>query len=229
MIYILFVAGIIAILIQDYKDAAFIFAVVLLNAIIGTIQEYRAEQSAHALQSLIKSRARVRRDGVQRQISAEELVLGDIVFLESGDKVPADIRLIKTKNLAIDESLLTGESIAAEKDPAPLEEETPVSDRKNMAYAGSSVASGRGTGIVVATGFYTEVGKIARTISESVGAKPPLVIRMERFARQISFIVLLSPGFWASLPLDRVCPSPMYLFWSWQWRFQPSPRVCRWR
>lgn len=190
LIYILLVAGIVALLMDDLKDALFIFAVILLNAVIGTVQEWRAEQSAHSLQQLLHIQARVQRDGNQKTVSAEDLVPGDAVLVESGDKIPADIRLIQVNNLSIDEAFLTGESMASEKACTVLKRDTQVSDRKNMAYAGATVLSGRGSGLVVATGSYTEVGKIARSVTEEVGAKPPLVIRMERFAQQISIVVL---------------------------------------
>lgn len=196
LIYILLIAGVVALLMQDYKDAVFIFAVILLNAVIGTVQEWRAEQSAHALQVLLKIKARVRRRGRILTVPAEEVVPGDILLVESGDKVAADMRLIQVNNLRIDESFLTGESLAVEKSEKTLPPVLPVSDRRNMAYAGSTVMSGRGVGVVVATGPYTEVGKIAKTISEEEGAKSPLVIRMEKFARQIALIVL---GFTAVL------------------------------
>lgn len=196
LIYILLIAGIVALLMQDYKDAVFIFAVILLNAVIGTIQEWRAEQSAHALQVLLKIKVRVRRMGRILTVPAEEIVPGDILLIESGDKVAADVRLIQVNNLRVDESFLTGESLPVEKTEKVLSADIPISDRSNMAYAGSTVLSGRGVGIVVATGPYTEVGKIAKTISEEEGAKPPLVIRMERFARQIAVVVL---GFTAVL------------------------------
>lgn len=196
LIYILLIAGVVALLMQDYKDAVFIFAVILLNAVIGTVQEWCAEQSAHALQVLLKIKARVRRRGRILTVPAEEVVPGDILLVESGDKVAADLRLIQVNNLRIDESFLTGESLAVEKSEKTLPPDLPVSDRRNMAYAGSTVMSGRGLGVVVATGPYTEVGKIAKTISEEEGAKPPLVIRMEKFARQIALVVL---GFTAVL------------------------------
>jgi magnesium-transporting ATPase (P-type) len=190
LIYVLLIAGALALVTGDVKDAIFILAVLVLNASIGTVQEYRAEQSAHALQKMIKMRARVRREGREFEVDAEELVPGDVVLLESGNRVPADLRLVQVNNLAIDESFLTGESIAATKKLDLLPRDAPVSDRHNMAYAGSIVVSGRGVGLVVATGRYTEVGKIARIVAEEEGAKPPLVVRMEKFARQISFVVL---------------------------------------
>lgn len=190
LIYILLIAGVVALLMQDYKDTVFIFAVILLNAVIGTIQEWRAERSAHALQVLLKIKARVRRMGRILTVPAEEIVPGDILLIESGDKVAADVRLIQVNNLRIDESFLTGESLPVEKTEKILSADIPISDRSNMAYAGSTVLSGRGVGIVVATGPYTEVGKIAKTISEEEGAKPPLVIRMEKFSHQIGFVIL---------------------------------------
>lgn len=190
LIYILLIAGFVSLLIQDYKDAIFIFAVVLLNAGIGTFQEYKAERSAAALQSLLKIYARVRRGGDEEQISAEELVPGDVVLLESGNRVPADMRLLAARNLDVDESFLTGESQAVQKHTEVLDVETGVSDRKNMVFAGATVVTGRGLGVVSATGTRTEVGKIAKTVAESAAAKPPLVIRMERFAKKVSFLVV---------------------------------------
>jgi magnesium-transporting ATPase (P-type) len=190
LIYILLAAGLIALLTGDVKDAVFILAVIVLNATIGTAQEYRAEQSAHALQKMLKVRARVRREGQQSYVDAEEVTPGDVVLIESGDKVPADLRLVQATNLAIDESFLTGESVAATKHLDLQDRDAPVGDRHNMAYAGSTVASGRGVGLVIATGKYTEVGKIAHTVAAEAGAKPPLVLRMEQFARQISVVVL---------------------------------------
>jgi len=190
LIYILLIAGVIAVLMDDLKDALFIFAVVTLNAVIGTYQEWRAEQKAHALQVLLKIKAKVRRGGRQQVIPAEDLVPGDVVLFESGDKVPADVRLTQVNKLSIDESFLTGESLPVEKSLTAVEESTPVSDRTNMAFAGATVITGRGVGLVVATGLKTEVGRIASSITETEGAKPPLLIRMERFAHQISYIVL---------------------------------------
>ncbi len=212
LIYILLVAGAIALLSGDVKDAVFILVVIALNATIGTAQEWRAEQSAHALQQLLKVRARVRRQGQQSMLDAEELVPGDVVLLESGDKVPADLRLVQLNNLAIDEAFLTGESIAAIKNVDLLPRETPVSDRHNIAYAGSTVISGRGLGLVIATSRYTEVGKIANTVAEEAGTKPPLVLRMEKFAHQITFIVLGFAGFLGLVALGRGMPFNDVLF-----------------
>jgi len=206
LIYILLIAGVIAVISGDLKDAIFILAVILLNTVIGTLQEYKAEQSAHSLQKLLRVQARIRRSGQQFTIDAIQLVPGDVVLLESGDKVPADLRLVQVNNLSIDESFLTGESMAAEKKVDLLEREVPVSDRRNIAYAGSTVSSGRGIGLVVASGRYTEVGKIARTVAEEEGAKPPLVLRMEKFSRQISVVVLAFASILGLISFSRGMP-----------------------
>ncbi|OYT73426.1 MAG: ATPase [Chloracidobacterium sp. CP2_5A] len=190
LIYILLIAGAVTLVIGDFKDAAFIFGVVILNAIFGTYQEWRAEQNAYALQSLLKIRSRVRRGGETLSVSAEDLVPGDIVLLESGDKVAADIRLTQVASLGVDEALLTGESMPIAKSTSPLAEATPVSDRLNMVFAGSLVVTGRGMGVVVDTGTRTEVGRIAQSLIEVASAKPPLLTRMERFSHQVGLVIL---------------------------------------
>jgi calcium-translocating P-type ATPase len=190
LIYILIAAGVLAIVMGDLTDAIFILGVVVLNAALGTFQEWKAEQSAASLQKLLRVTARVRRGQQSLEISADELVPGDWVFLESGARVPADLRLLEANNLAADEAFLTGESVAAEKRTGVLAEDSPVSDRRNMAFAGSLITTGRGAGVVVATGIRTEVGKIAKTVSSEEAAKSPLVIRMEIFAKQVSYAVV---------------------------------------
>lgn len=191
LIYILIAAAGLSIAIGDLKDSLFIFAVILLNAVLGTYQEWRALKSASKLQDLLHVSARVRRNGQVRTVDAEDLVPGDVVLLVSGDKVPADMRLVEdVRNLSIDESLLTGESVASGKSLPVLDEKTPVSDRDNMAFAGTVVATGKGTGVVVATGLDTEVGKIAREVTGSEASKSPLLIRMEEFTRQITYFVM---------------------------------------
>jgi magnesium-transporting ATPase (P-type) len=192
LIYVLLAAGLVAVLMGDATDAAFIFGVVLLNAGLGTFQEWKAEKSAASLQQLLKIVARVRRNGSDVELSADQLVPGDWVRLESGMRVPADLRLLESNNLAIDESFLTGESLASAKAPGPAAKDAPVADRHNMAYAGAIVTSGRAAGVVVATGLRTEVGKIAKSVTSAETTKPPLVIRMEQFARHVSFAVLIA-------------------------------------
>ncbi|MFO7560604.1 MAG: HAD-IC family P-type ATPase [Desulfobacterales bacterium] len=191
LIFILMAAAVASAAIGEAADALFILVVIALNSGLGAYQEYQAEKSAAGLQRLLKIKARVRRDGKEMDIPAEEVVPGDIVLLESGNKVPADLRLIKVNSLAADESFLTGESMASEKATESMSEDTGISDRKNMAFAGSTIASGRGLGIVIGTGRETQVGIIAHTVTESESGKPPLVIRMERFVRHISILVLV--------------------------------------
>jgi calcium-translocating P-type ATPase len=190
LIYVLLAAGVVAIFMGDVSDAGFIFGVVLLNAGLGTYQEWKAERHTASLQQLLRVTARVKRNGAFVDLAAEDIVPGDWVRLESGSRVPADLRILEASSLAVDEALLTGESVAAEKLTEVMDEGLPVSDRRKMAFAGTIVASGRATGVVVATGLRTEVGKIAKSVTSSQSAKPPLVIRMETFARQVSLVTL---------------------------------------
>lgn len=193
LIFILIAAAVVSVIIGEGKDAIFIFLVIFINSALGTYQEYKAEKSAASLQNLMKVKARVKRGDGQVELNAELLVPGDIVYLESGMKVPADLRLLSASNLSVDESFLTGESIATKKQTEVLPEEKPVGERSNMCFAGATVVSGRGVGVVTATAANTEVGKIAEDVSESKSAKPPLVHRMERFVKQISiFIIVMS-------------------------------------
>lgn len=188
LIYILLAAAAVSLILQELTDAGFIFIVLLLNATLGTIQEWNAERSAAALQKMLEIVARVRRGGQIGTVPARQLVPGDIVLLESGDRVPADLRLIDVNNLSIDESFLTGENIAPTKRLGDLPEESALGDQTNMAFAGSMVMSGRGVGAVVATATATQVGQIASSVAFAPSAKPPLLHRMERFAHQISYV-----------------------------------------
>ncbi|MDD4095228.1 MAG: HAD-IC family P-type ATPase [Oscillospiraceae bacterium] len=197
LIYILLAAAVFALIAGEFVDVIFIMAIILLNSVLGTYQEYSAEKSAAGLQKMMKIIARVRRSGRERELMSEELVPGDIVLLESGMKVPADLRLLEEDNLAIDESFLTGESNAANKSIEAIPEATVVSDRKNMAFAGSAVVTGRGLGIVVETGTSTQVGMIAGQVQSTESGKPPLVVRMEKFTRQIGVIVIVVSVFLA--------------------------------
>lgn len=207
LIYILLAAGVVSLVLGEHEDALFIFAVILINAALGAYQEFRAEQSAAALRSLLTIQARVQRDGQLQQLDAEELVPGDIVQLESGDRVPADLYLLRAQNLAVDEAFLTGESEAATKRAGePIAVDTPVADRPNLAYAGATAVTGRATGVVVATGLRTEIGQIARATTEGEEVRPPLVIRMERFVHVISLIVLVAAGALVAIALARGTP-----------------------
>ncbi len=190
LIYVLLFAAIISLIANEITDAFFIFIVLLLNSLIGSVQEYSAQKSAASLQQLITRIARVERQGEAYEINAEQLVPGDIVLLESGDKVPADCRLIDTHDLLIDESLLTGESAAVEKNAnCIIDSDSAISDHTNMVYSGTLVASGRARGIVVASGMSTQLGIIADAVLKGEQIKPPLLIRMHRFTVRIAMLV----------------------------------------
>jgi len=190
LIYILLIAALISFALGDEKDGIFILAVVFLNAAIGLVQEWKAEQSASRLQNLLRIIANVRRNGKDMTVESAAIVPGDIVLLESGSRVPADLRLFHAANLAVDESLLTGESVAVEKNLALAEEDASIGDRRNMAFGGTTVMTGRGMGVVTATGQKTEVGVIAKAVATTESSKPPLLIRMEVFSRNIGFLVV---------------------------------------
>ena len=191
LIYILGVAAVVSVAIGEPIDAAFIAGVLGLNALIGGYQEWRAEKSTQALQQLLQIRAAVVRDGEVCEMEAENVVPGDTVWLESGNRVPADLRLVSAHGLEIDESLLTGESLAVSKDPTWTgDAPTPVGDRRNMTFAGSIVVRGRAQGMVVATGPATHVGGLALDVMGATGGKPPLIERLERFTNVVAGSVL---------------------------------------
>ena len=210
LIYVLIIAATVSLVLQEYTDAGFIFAVLVLNAFIGTFQEWRAEKSAATLQNLLKITVKVKRGGRDEILEAESLVPGDIINMESGNRVPADARMLRSNQISIDESLLTGESIAVSKTSEQILEDLPTFERKNMVYAGSTVMRGRGLAVVVAIGHSTEVGNIARTVTVSTALKPPLVIRMERFARQVAIFTLAATGalaliaYYQGIPLHEI-------------------------
>lgn len=192
LIFVLGAAAIVAVAIGDWTDSLFIAVVLMINAMIGAYQEWRAEQSSRALQKMLHVRATVIRDGTNREMDAELVVPGDVLLLESGNRVPADVRLLTTQSLQIDESFLTGESVAVTKDSAwtgPLG--ASVGDHQNMAYAGAVVTRGRGKGVVVQTGANTLVGQLAESVAGAETGTAPLLERMEGFARLIALVVLV--------------------------------------
>ena len=180
-----------ALIIQEYTDAGFILLVLLLNAVIGTYQEYSASQKAKLLQNLIKTNAMVVRDGTIQEIDSRHIVTGDMLIFEPGTKVAADVRMTETKNLMVDESLLTGESIDVNKDALFLSDNSDLllPERKNMLFAGTYISSGRGLGVVSAIGKETEAGKIAQLLSKKSKAKIPLVEKMEKLTFTISIVI----------------------------------------
>ena len=192
LIYVLLVAGVVALAVREVIDAAFIFGVLCLNAAVGAFQEWQAETGARALQAAVRVKATVRRGGVLEEVDASELVPGDVVLLESGDAIPADLRLISDIELQVDESILTGESEPVSKVPeAVLPANTPVGDRSNMLHAGSSIFSGRASAVVASTATHTQLGQIARSLSAKP-TEPPLITRMRKFtARLTVFLILL--------------------------------------
>ncbi|MGQ9571709.1 MAG: cation-translocating P-type ATPase [Dehalococcoidia bacterium] len=193
LIYILLFATGLTLFLREFIDSMVIAAVLVLNAVIGFTQERQAEASVRALMKLVSPRARVIREGREWEVESAELVPGDVVLLESGSRVPADMRLVATTTLMIDESLLTGESVPVAKRSAPLEApDIELADRVNMAYAGSVVTSGRGRGIVTETGNETQLGTIAASIREEAEPQTPLQQRLTGFAHIIGGVIGVS-------------------------------------
>ena len=191
MILILIAAAVVSGVIGELADTIAIVVIVILNAIIGFVQEYRAEQAMKALKQMAAPSALALREGKRVSIPSSELVPGDVVFLEAGNIVPADIRLTEAAQLKIEEAALTGESVPAEKSIKVLHEESvPLGDRKNMTYKGTTVSYGRGTGVVASTGMATELGKIATLLQEEEEVKTPLQKRLAKFGQRLGLIVL---------------------------------------
>ena len=191
IVLLLIVTIVFSLLINEVIDAAAILFIVVVDLIIGTYQEWNAERTAESLSNMIKVKCKVLRDDKEIEIDSSQLVVGDIVLLESGNKISADLRIIECHNLQIDESILTGESLNIVKTNNVVEINSPLGDRKNMAYAGTSVVTGRAKAIVVATAINTEIGKIANKVSNTKETKSPLTIRMEKFSKQISLLVIV--------------------------------------
>jgi Ca2+-transporting ATPase len=192
LIYILFAAAAISIALNEITDAIIILLVVLLNAIIGMVQESKAEAALEALKNLSSPNAMVRRDGKIMEIPADELVVGDIVILEAGRIIPADLRLIQSINLKIEESALTGESVPVDKNADMVaDKELGIGDRLNMAFSSTSVAYGRGEGLVVYTGMDTEIGKIAAMINESTEELTPLQKRLNDLGKVLGIVAVV--------------------------------------
>ena len=195
LIYVLLIAAAITALIGHWVDSAVIAGVVIINALIGFVQEGKAEKALDAIRDLLSPQATVLRDGTRISLPAEQLVPGDVVFLQSGDRIPADVRLLTTKSLRIDEASLTGESVPVEKTIAPVTSGSALGDRTCMAYVGTLVTYGQATGIVVATGDHTELGKIGALIALAPPTTTRLLLKMAEFSRRLTFAVGILAGF----------------------------------
>ena len=194
LIYILLSAAAITFLLQEWIDAGVILAVVLVNAIVGFTQEAKAVKAIDALSRTMSAGARVLRSGKKQEINAVELVPGDIVLLQSGDKVPADMRLISVRELQIDESALTGESLPVQKKKDILDRDVMLADRRNMAYASTLVSFGQGMGVVVSTGDKTEVGRISQLISDTTVLETPLTKKISHFSHILLYVIIVLAG-----------------------------------
>jgi len=186
LVYVLLAAGFTKIMLNLWVDAAIIFGVVVLNALLGFIQEGRAERALDSIRNMLSAEARTVRGGETRMIPAEQLVPGDVVLLESGDKIPADLRLIEAKNLRTEEAALTGESVPAEKSVDAVPANATVGDRESMAFSGTMVVSGRATGVVVSTGNQTELGRINQLLASVSPLETPLLRQIKKFGYAIT-------------------------------------------
>ncbi|MBC8209968.1 MAG: cation-transporting P-type ATPase [Gammaproteobacteria bacterium] len=186
LIYVLLGAGIVTALLGHWVDSAVIVGVVLINAIIGFIQEGKAEKALDAIRNMLSQHAMVKRDGKFISLLADQLVPGDVVFLQSGDKVPADLRLFKARELHIDEAMLTGESEPVEKDIEPVPQKATIGDRINLTYSGTLVTFGQGYGVVIASGDDTEIGRISGMLSQVETLTTPLLVQMAVFAKWLT-------------------------------------------
>lgn len=190
LIYVLLAAGAITAGLGEIVDSAVIFAVVVVNAIVGFIQESRAESALEGLRSMVHTHAKVVRDGREHTVPSEELVPGDLVLLDAGDKVPADLRLLRSAELRVNESALTGEAQTVAKDDDVLPEATPLADRTNMVYSGTLVTTGSGAGIALATGAETELGEIHRLVGAADTLTTPLTQKLTEFSKVLTIGIL---------------------------------------
>ena len=190
LIYVLLAAALVTFLLGEYVDTSVILGVVVVNTVVGYVQESKAEAALDALRSMVHTEARVVRDGRHQRLQSELLVPGDLVLVEAGDKVPADLRLVAEWELEVDESALTGESVPVAKDEVLLPETTPVADRRNMVYSGTLVTRGTGTGVAVATGGETELGEIHRLVGAATSLATPLTRKLAGFSRLLTVVII---------------------------------------
>lgn len=190
LLYILLLAGAVKAFLGSWTNAGVIWGVTVINAVIGYVQEAKAEGAIASLAKAVTTEATVLRDGQPLRLPSQELVPGDVVLLASGDKVPADMRLLQVRNLQVDESALTGEAVPVEKSIQPLPSDTPLAERKNMAYAGSFITFGQGKGIVVATANATEMGQISQSMERQIPLTTPLTRKFAKFSRILLYAIL---------------------------------------
>ncbi|RPI60074.1 MAG: cation-transporting P-type ATPase, partial [Planctomycetaceae bacterium] len=190
LLYILLAAVAITAFLQEWVDASVIFGVVLINAVVGYLQEAKAEKAIEALANMVVTEATVRRNGEKLRVHSEQLVPGDVVLLQSGDKVPADLRLLHVRDLQVDESPLTGESVPVEKHADVLSLDTILAERTNLAFAGTHVTRGQAEGVVWSIGNQTEMGRIARLVSETVNLSTPLTRKLARFSKMLLVAIM---------------------------------------
>lgn len=190
LIYVLLGSAAITLLLRHWVDSAVILGVVVINAVVGFLQEGKAEQALDAIRNMLSSTSTVMRDGMRRVLPAEDLVPGDVVLLASGDKVPADLRLVEVRSLRIEEAALTGESVPVDKSMASVSAAAELGDRRSMAYSGTLVAYGQGVGVVIATGRDTELGRISQLLAGVEMLSTPLLIQFERFGRWLTLATL---------------------------------------
>ncbi|HEY4498214.1 MAG TPA: cation-transporting P-type ATPase, partial [Candidatus Paceibacterota bacterium] len=182
LILILLIAGVVTLVIQDFKGSAVIFAALLVNAALGFYQENKAETALRTLRTYIKERARIIRDGKEKEIDAEELAPGDQIRLFAGLRVPADARVYKVNNFLVDEAILTGESLPVQKSTEKVSLETVLADRSSMVWGGTLVSEGVGIAVVVGTGGETELGRVAALVGQEEAEKTPLQLAITRFS-----------------------------------------------
>lgn len=191
IVILLVITTIFSLLIGEVVDALAIFFIIIVDLLLGSIQEWKAGKSVSNLSNMIEVNTLVKRDGEEISIHASNLVVGDIVFLTSGDKISADMRIIECNNFTVDESVLTGESIAVNKNIEVIDKDVAISDMKNMVFAGTTVSTGRAICVVTGTGLNTEIGKIASKVATTKKEKSPLTIRMDKFSKQISIAIII--------------------------------------
>jgi len=194
LIYVLLAAAVVTALLAHWIDTAVIAGVVLINAFVGFVQEGKAEQALAAIRRMLSARATVRREGRTKTIAATELVPGDVVLIQSGDRVPADVRLLRVRNLRIEEASLTGESVPVDKNIQPVAAHASLGDRRCMAYSGTLVTYGQGVGVVAATGDSTELGRISEMLAEVERLETPLLARIAAFGKWLSLAIVAVAG-----------------------------------